>query len=389
MSRVDLPSLATAAQDEVARQMQICNACRYCEGLCAVFPAMELRRVFAGGDVDYLANLCHNCGACHYDCQYAPPHAFAVNVPRAMAELREESYARFAWPAALAPVFARNGLWIALVSVIAVAGFILGFALWSDPGALTAAGNFYAVMPHGAMVAVFAPVFLFSILALALSVRRFWLAADGANRVPATWRDLWRAARDAATLRYLDGGGMGCMSKSERPDRHRRAFHHMTFYGFLLCFASTASGTLLHYLADWPAPYPWWTPPKLLGVPGGLLLVVGAAGLIRYDLRRDPALAPDTARRTGMGAAFTWTLLALGATGLALYALRETPAMGVLLASHLGVVFAFFLTMPYGKFVHGLYRFAALMRHAHEQAQARPVEAAAPVEGRDRRRPGG
>ena len=28
-----------AAEAEVARQLQICNACRYCEGFCAVFPA--------------------------------------------------------------------------------------------------------------------------------------------------------------------------------------------------------------------------------------------------------------------------------------------------------------------------------------------------------------
>ena len=388
MSRVDLPSLATAAQSEVARQMQVCNACRYCEGLCAVFPAMELRRVFEGSDVDYLANLCHNCGACHYDCQYAPPHPFAVNVPQAMAELREESYARFAWPRFLGPVFERNGLWIALASVLAVTAFVLGFALWSDPGALTARGDFYAVMPHDAMVAVFAPVFLFSLLAIAMSVRRFWTAADGGRRVPVTLPALWRATKAASTLRYLDGGGMGCMSESERPDRHRRTFHHLTFYGFLLCFASTSSGTAMHYLLDWPAPYPWWAPPKLLGVPGGLMLVIGAAGLIRYDWRRDPALVPDRARRTGMGAAFTWTLLGLGATGLALYWLRDTPVMGVLLAVHLGVVFAFFLSMPYGKFVHGLHRFAALVRHAHEQAQAHPPEAAPVVEGRDRRAAG-
>lgn len=384
MSRVDLPALASAAQDEVARQMQICNACRYCEGLCAVFPAMELRRVFEGGDVDYLANLCHNCGACHYDCQYAPPHPFAVNVPAAMAELREESYARFAWPAGLAPVFARNGLWIATAAALSVAAFILGFALWSDPGALRAGGDFYAVMPHDAMVAVFAPVFVFALIAMTMGLVRFWRAADGGARMPVTPRALWEAVRAAGSLRYLDGGGMGCMSRSERPDRYRRVFHHLTFYGFVLCFASTASGTVLHYLADWPAPYPWYAPPKLFGVPGGLMLSIGAAGLIAYDLRRDPALVP--ARRTGMGPAFTWTLLALGVTGLALYWARETPAMGALLALHLGVVFAFFLTMPYGKFVHGLYRFAALVRHAHEQGAGHTAEAAAPVEGRGGRR---
>ncbi|WP_227272268.1 tricarballylate utilization 4Fe-4S protein TcuB [Roseobacter weihaiensis] len=382
MSRVDLPSLATAKQDEVARQMTICNACRYCEGLCAVFPAMELRRVFEGPDADYLANLCHNCGACYYDCQYAPPHEFGVNLPQAMTELREESYARFAWPDALAPIFARNGLWIALISMISVAGFILGFALWSDPGALTASGNFYAVMPHNAMVALFGPIFLFSLFVMGMSMRQFWWSADTGSRMPVTPRALWQAMRDAGKLRYLDGGGMGCMTQSTRPDRYRRLFHHFAFYGFLLCFASTSSGTIMHYLLDWPAPYGFWTPPKLLGVPGGLGLVIGAAGLIWYDLKRDDALPPKD--KTGMGPAFTWTLLALGVTGLALYWLRETPVMGVLLALHLGTVFAFFLTMPYGKFMHGLYRFAALTRHAHEQATHTTTIATAPTEGRTR-----
>jgi citrate/tricarballylate utilization protein len=46
--------------DEAARQMTICNACRYCEGHCAVFPAMELRLAFAAADLEYLANLCHD-----------------------------------------------------------------------------------------------------------------------------------------------------------------------------------------------------------------------------------------------------------------------------------------------------------------------------------------
>lgn len=368
MSRIDFPSLASAAQDEVARQMSICNACRYCEGLCAVFPAMELRRVFEGPDTDYLANLCHNCGACYYDCQYAPPHEFAVNVPQALAELREESYARYAWPGFMAPVFERNGVWIALAAGLSVALFILGFALWSDPGALMASGNFYAVMPHDAMVAVFAPAFLFPLVAIALSLVRFWRLTGPTPGL--TFSALRQATRDAATLRYLDGGGMGCMTQSERPDTWRRRFHHLTFYGFLLCFASTSSGTIMHYALDWPAPYAWWTPPKLFGVPGGLGLVIGAAGLIWYDRARDGRLRP--AKQTGMGAAFTWTLLALGATGLALYWLRETPAMGVLLAVHLGTVFAFFITMPYGKFVHGLYRYAALVRHAYEQKRAHP-----------------
>ena len=54
---------------QVGRQvMTVCNACRYCEQYCAVFPAMELRRTFTEADLNYLANLCHNCGECLYAC---------------------------------------------------------------------------------------------------------------------------------------------------------------------------------------------------------------------------------------------------------------------------------------------------------------------------------
>ena len=88
--------------------MVVCNACRYCEGYCAVFRAMEKRRSFPPGDLRYLANLCHDCGECLYACQYAPPHEFAINVPRTFAQLRLESYETYAWPAPLSRAFRRN-----------------------------------------------------------------------------------------------------------------------------------------------------------------------------------------------------------------------------------------------------------------------------------------
>ena len=62
----------TRILDEADRLMTVCNSCRYCEGLCAVFPAMEMRRSFSDGDLNYLANLCHACGACYVDCQFSP-----------------------------------------------------------------------------------------------------------------------------------------------------------------------------------------------------------------------------------------------------------------------------------------------------------------------------
>jgi citrate/tricarballylate utilization protein len=68
-----------------------------------------------------------------------------------------------------------------------------------------------------------------------------------------------------------------------------------------------------------------------------------------------------------MDVAFILMLLLTSLTGLLLLVLRATPAMGVLLAVHLGVVFALFVTMPYGKFMHGPYRLLALLRHAEER----------------------
>ena len=43
------------ALTEARRIMRICNACRYCEGFCAVYPAMELQQNFADQDLTYLA----------------------------------------------------------------------------------------------------------------------------------------------------------------------------------------------------------------------------------------------------------------------------------------------------------------------------------------------
>ena len=362
------PSDAPLAEAE--RLMRICNACRYCEGLCAVFPAMEMRRRFTEGDLNYLANLCHNCGACFQDCQYAPPHEFKVNVPKTFARVRADSYQRYVWPHALAPLFERNGLKIAAAAAAAVAVFLISFMAIAEPsvmfGRVTGEGAFYAIMPHNAMALIFGGVFLYAIVAFVMGFRAFWKDI-GAEAPPLSdGRSLWQALRDAATLRYLDGGGAGCGNESERPAPNRRLYHHLTFYGFLLCFASTSVATIYHYLLGWQAPYPYCSLPVLLGAVGGTGITVGPIGLFLMSRRRDPGLGTNDDHK-GMDQAFLMMLVATGGTGLALMMLRTTPLMGALLAIHLGFVFAFFLTMPYGKFVHGIYRVGALIRYAMER----------------------
>lgn len=353
---------------EADRLMTICNACRYCEGLCAMFPAMEMRRIFANGDLNYLANLCHGCGACYFDCQYGPPHEFNVNVPRTLAQLRTESYGDYAWPRALAPLFARNGLAITLIVSASVAAFLAGFAAFKDSSVLFAShvgpGAFYKVLPHNAMAVIFGLAFLYAIVASCMGVRAFWRDITPLNAKP-NLRALWQAMRDAGSLRYLDGGGGGCMNENERPDDRRRLYHHMTFYGFMLCFASTSVATLYHYVFGLQAPYGWFSLPVILGTLGGIGLIVGPLGLMVAKWKREPDLADPNSR--GMDSAFLVMLFLVSLTGLLLMGLRETAAMNMLIAVHLGVVFGLFVTMPYGKFVHGIYRYTALVRYALER----------------------
>jgi citrate/tricarballylate utilization protein len=353
--------------------LQICNACRYCEGFCAVFPAMTRRLQFPAHEVHYLANLCHNCGACLHACQYAPPHEFAVAVPQAMARVRARTYALHAFPAALGALYARNGLAVALALALGLALFlILGVA---SKGGLVHAplqGNFYAVFPHDLLVGLFGSVSLWVVLAFGVGVARFWRGLPDEGPAVSRLEAAREAAQAALTLRYLDGGhGQGCNEADDRFTHWRRRFHHLTFYGFALCFASTSVATVYHYGLGLQAPYALTSLPVLLGTVGGLGLLVGPVGLLMLNLRRHP-LQGDPGQRA-MDHGFIALLLLTSLTGLLLLVLRDTGVMGLLLAVHLGVVMALFLTLPYGKFAHAVYRCAALLKWSIERRQPDPV----------------
>lgn len=372
----DSPASAPAPTPEAdaARQLAICNACRYCEGFCAVFPAMTRRLSFAQADVHYMANLCHNCGACLHACQYAPPHEFAVSIPQVMARVRASTYAEYAWPAPLGRLYQRQGLALSLALALGLALFLALAALTRGPlWGVAAGGSFYDVFPHNLLVGLFAPVFLFALLALGMGLRRFLRRITPATSGQAACAGAATEATHAAlSLKYLDGGhGQGCNNADDAYTLWRRRMHHLTFYGFMLCFAATSVGTLYHYLLDWPAPYEWPSLPKLLGTVGGLSLMVGTAGLWHLNRQRHP-LQGDAAQKP-MDLGFIALLFLISASGLLLWLARGTPAMTLLLCLHLGAVMALFATMPYSKFAHGIYRGAALLRHAVEKRQPNPV----------------
>ena len=349
--------MQTDLLNEARRQAEICNACRYCEGYCSVFPALHRERAFSDGNLTQLANLCHNCRGCYYACQYTAPHEFELNLPKALAEVRRASWEDYAWPAPAGRAFQRSGVALAGATVI---GFALLFFAIRVFGSAEGEG-FYAALSHGAMVAIFLPAFLFPVVSLGVSLRRYWQATgEGAFGLS----HMLGAFGSAAKMKNLAGGhGDGCNFEDEDRFSHaRRLAHQAVMYGFLLCFLSTASGTVLHYLFGAPAPYGFWSWPKLFGVPGGLLMVVGTLWLAALKLRADRDLGDPSA--WGGEMAFVLLLFLVAASGLALYWLGGTALMPLLLAVHLGAVLSFFLLSPFTKMAHGFYRLAALLREA-------------------------
>ncbi len=358
-----------ALMAEGERVMNICNACRYCEGFCAVFPAMERRLSFASEDLKYLANLCHDCRECYYACQYAPPHEFKINVPKVLTRIRRQSYEDYTWPAGFARFFTQPlyMLFISMV-IIPILFIILGVLEHGVQGLMQVytddQGSFYQVMSHTQMVSVFGIVGIYVLLAFIIGWIKFKQDICHDGTALSSWPDVKQALKDILTMRYLGSSGDGCTYPDGRQSLLRRYFHHFTFYGFMLCFAATSVATVYHYLLNDPAPYPLLSLPVILGTLGGLGLIIGPCGLLYLKKIRDTK--PSDEIQSSSDTTLLLLLLLISISGLLLMLLRETAWMGGLLLIHLGLVMGLFLSMPYGKFVHGIYRFGALLRFTSE-----------------------
>ena len=364
----------TANEEQVKQALQICNACRYCESFCAVFPAMTKRLEFNEADIHYLANLCHNCGACLHACQYAPPHEFAVNIPQAMAQVRIETYQKFAVPQSFGKLYQKAGITLVSALVITFIFFLLAGSLLQGNDLFGLyEGNFYAIFPHNFLAVLFGSVFAVAFILLGLGIRKFWNQTSEVVLGGVEQPDILQAAKNVLTLKYLDGGhGKGCNEEDDRYTLIRRRFHHFTMYGFMLCFLATTVATGYHYFLDLHAPYPIFSLPVILGTLGGFGLVIGPLGLLYLNIKRDPK--HGDAKQKPMDRGFIFLLLLISLTGLALLAFRDSTSMALLLIAHLATVMTFFLTIPFGKFAHGFYRSAALLKFAVEERRSKKAK---------------
>jgi citrate/tricarballylate utilization protein len=354
---------------EAGRQLVICNACRYCEGYCPVFRAIETRRDFKQGDVFYLSNLCHDCRACYYACMFTPPHEFAINIPQILAESRIETYRRWSWPAFLGRAFKNRGVTIYLATGMAALVAVLALLFISSEnlfGVHAGPGAFYEVVPYLAMVAGALILFFYGIAVWLRGGARFWSETRGLLNQRGDWKSLAAAVAAALGLRYLKGGGPGCFYPDERPSPVRRIYHSLTFWGFAGDFVSTTLAFVYQDIFHILPPYSLTSAPVIFGSLGGVALLIGTGGLSYYKLQSDRQPAVPAA--SGMDYVFLVTLGLTALTGMLTLILRGTSAMGSILVLHLACIAALFISAPYGKFVHAVYRTLALIRYEMEQS---------------------
>ncbi len=355
---------------EAGRQLVICNACRYCEGYCPVFRAIETRRDFKQGDVFYLSNLCHDCRACYYACMFTPPHEFAINIPQILAESRIETYRRWSWPDFLGRAFKNRSVTVFLATGMAAIVAALALLFITSENLFAAhlgPGAFYEVVPYLAMVAGALILFFYGIAVWLRGGARFWSETRSALSAERNWKTLAAAVGAALGLRYLKGGGPGCFYPDERPSSVRRVYHSLTFWGFLSDFVSTALAFVYQDFLHILPPYALTSAPVIFGGIGGVMLILGTGGLIYYKLQSDSA--PSGEGASGMDYVFLITLGLTALTGMLTLIFRATASMGSILVLHLACIAALFISAPYGKFVHAVYRTLALIRYEIEQAQ--------------------
>jgi len=358
--------------EEANRQLTICNACRYCEGYCAVFPALERRIEVNRADTLYLANLCHDCRACFYACPFTEPHEFAIDLPRALSEVRRATYSRYS-PVDLARRIAHS--WrtsLGLITGAALAVVLVLVALTTGLPALGLAhvgpGAFYEVVPWLLMVVPGTALALYILVALAIGAIGFARATGGTNRELVDRDALLTAGWEALTLRWLKGGDEGCHYPGYRTSTARSTLHMLVAGGFVASFVSTVIAAFYQDILDILPPYDLLSPPVVVGSVGGLAMVVGSAGLLILKRRTDRALT--TGELVEFDVAFLVTIGLSALTGMLLLSFRTTPAMPALLVVHLAILATLYVTAPYGKFAHFVYRYVALVQNQIEESRS-------------------
>ncbi len=347
-----------------------CYQCATCSSVCelapanAPFPRRQVLMAQWGLEDQIIADpgpwLCHQCNDCSVRCprEVNPGDVMAVvramtverlSVPRIMGRLNGNIKA--SWPAL---VFVPLLFWIVLL------GVTTGLAIPEVNGDLPALeGRFHyeEFVPHVLIYAVYTTVTILVLAALWLSGRKFWgLIGSGTRRSGTLIGTLPGVFMDIATHKKFSSCDNGVPK--------RRWGHFLVMWGFV--GAAVTSGILVIYMYGlhmYPLPLDHWV--KWLGNFSAIALVVGGLLLYVNRLHTGDKLVGNT---TSSDRFFLYVVIGVILTGVLTEVFRFVGIPPVVACAiyvlHLSIVLTLFLSVPYSKFAHILYRTLAM---AHER----------------------
>lgn len=341
-----------------------CYQCATCSSVCELAPAeapFPRRQMLwtQWGLADRLAGdpavwLCHQCNDCTTHC---PRDARPGDVLQTVRGLVVES---LAFPMGLGRLVARaRSTWPILFGV----PLLFWILLLATTGLFQPPADFHAyeqIVPHAMLYSVFFPLSGFVALVAFVSGRRYWrMMGAAAPRSKSFLSGVFATVVDIGTHTRFGSCGTA---------HFRRLGHLLLFWGFVGAAVTSALLIFAIYVQGYELPLPLLHPYKLLGNISAVALVVGAGILVAARL--------SDGKRAGASTSFDWfftTVVALViATGVLVELVRllipgvPVVAVGAYVV-HLGVVTTLFVTFPYSKFAHMLYRTLAMI---HEQASA-------------------
>ena len=335
------------AVSEAARQMSICNACRYCEGYCAVWNAIEFKPVLDSGYIKHLANLCHDCRDCYYACPYnEPDHEFKLNIPKALGEVRVETYASYARPKFLKFLIEKPALATILATSAAIALAVLYASLVFGAGKFSTL-PMVTVIP----VSIYKPatmlVYVYTIGIWSWEGISYWSEINGGTHVSGS--GLAKGIYDAIFHTNFRGGGTGCKVPEEKNRYFRMAAHSMVMFGFIDALVSIS-----FY-------------PDIFGVAGiayllgSLAVSTGAAALIYLHMKE--RVGSRSQKQSSMDYPFTILLFLAGITGVLVPISTGTVWFNWNFLMHDALIAVVFFLAPYSKFVHPVLRIISLIKY--------------------------
>ena len=336
--------------EEAVRQLTICNACRYCEGFCAVWDAIEMREKITMQDAYYLSNLCHDCRDCYSVCPYNDPHPFKLNIPQVMEKVRLESYVEHTFPKFMRKAFDHPAIYSTATAIL-ITSFSLLFAYYTGGLSAFTSGRLGEIIPPD--VYRYITIFLYSYTVVLWSTEGYlyWKAIGGTKN--SGWHlGLLRAISDVLLHRNFAGGGTGCNYPSTESGYSRLAFHSMTFFGFIIALIASAF-------------YPAFNGYVLyVYVTSSAFLFLGSLWLFLSHAFERPKLSTSNMLKLDMP--FTVLLFLSGITGIAFALLPSGLGRSLTFLIHDGLIASVFILAPFSKFIHPVFRFLSLVKYRDE-----------------------